>query len=68
MVRVGGGVTMWSHDMWKCRDSVVGRTVWHGEWKTIADVIPSRKGNAYTLIFTDDSEMELSTYDNVDIR
>ncbi len=59
---------MRAHDIWRSRDSVIGRKVWSGGWKVIADIEPSRMRNAYTIVFQDGSTMELCSYDDIEVR
>lgn len=60
---------MWSHDLWKHRKTVIGQEARNGsEWKVIQDVIISPNRNAYALVFSDGTMLDMSTYDDVEVR
>lgn len=59
-----------SHAAWRMRSALIGQKVRHynNGWKTVQDVIPSPYRNAYTIIFTDGSELDMSTYCHFEVQ
>lgn len=60
-----------SHAAWKMRSSLIGQEARRHAgyaWKTVKNVIPSPYRNAYTIIFTDGSELDMSSYCTFEVR
>lgn len=58
-----------SHSAWRNRRSLIGQEVRQGaHWKIVKDVIVSPYRNAYTIIFVDGSELDMSTYCDYEVR
>ena len=58
-----------SHAAWKMRDSLPGQEVRHGaSWKVVREVIVSPNRNAYAIVFTDGSMLDMSSYCTFEVR
>ena len=58
-----------SHTAWRMRDSLPGQEVrHHNAWKIVKRVIVSPNRNAYAIVFTDDSMLDMSTYCDFETR
>lgn len=60
-----------SHAAWAMRKSLIGQEARRHsgcQWKVVRDVIISPYRNAYTIIFVDGSECDMSTYCSFETR